>query len=218
MKNLFLLVFSFVLFIIPGWSSAQELSSTEIFLSSRKPALLFEIRDFGLDQYEGGIGMALSGPDQLLWRFSVRGSYNNQTSFESNEHRTRENDRTNWTLGAVFTPTWIIPLDERFVVNLGPSFGYQYGSNVNNSQYMEDGVSTVYRQSNHFNNLLVGVNAGVGITISGRILLLAEYAPQGEYLIYSNSDDEDAVLSGNIYENESFQFSNRVVFTLCFKL
>lgn len=148
---------------------AKEGEKLAVFLADGSPALLFQVNELTLQQWNGGIGMMFSASESMHWRvafsprFSESVSKMTDTSIISQPY---ENSTTTSGVGVSFGPMWVLYRKGEFCFTAGPAFTYMYlrqkfqGSN---SQSREDHI--------------FGLNGsfGAGYALTDGLLMQAEY-------------------------------------------
>lgn len=171
-------------------SAQDSMAVTKNFFNNRSPSLLFHVSNLNLAQYEGGIGMAFYGSDDIQWRLSVGIGFsdsfsesNKESDFNTQRYRNERNEK-NMKLNMSTAPLITF---RRF------DFGFLFWSPVLKINYLRESIDNNYwdslgvhtGESNYKSSswgVSVGGSLGGGITISERITLIGEYRFSIDYM------------------------------------
>lgn len=205
---------------------AQEAQvDTNRFFHNTRPALLFGIQQMELTKYEGGIGCAFYGSDDLLWRISVDISLkqsNNESytstwsNWESNTHST--------SFGLTASPMIVISRYDPGFVFVAPMLSGNYQSSNSTSSTIDSSVSMKRKSESDRWFAAAGIGLGVGIILTDRISLTGEYRIAMSYNKESSENTENgfiqnpALTISNNSEHNNFYQVSYVSFTFLYKL
>lgn len=156
---------------------AQESKvDTTRFFQNTRPALLFGIKKIELTKYEGGIGCAFYGNDELLWRISIDmalekwsnvWNISNMVKNEMNSYST--------SFGVTASPMLVLRRYDPGFVFVAPIVSGNYHSFVSTSVKTDSAATKKETTESDSWSVAAGTGLGVGIILTDRISLTAEY-------------------------------------------
>lgn len=149
---------------------AKDGKRLAVFLADGSPALLFQVNEMTLRQWNGGIGMMFSASESLHWRvaFSPRFSESvSKSTYNSSISQPYENTTTTSGVSISFGPMWVLYRKGEFCFTAGQEFTYVYQREKH--QVSSNSLS----RENH--NFGLSGSFGAGYALTDGLLMQAEY-------------------------------------------
>ncbi len=188
-----------VFMIVPAALHAQEGEKLETFLADGSPALLFQINELTLQQWNGGIGMMFSASEHVHWRVAFSPSFSESVSKLSDTAMYSppyENTTTTSGVSVFFGPMWVLYRREEFCFTAGPEFSYAY--------QMRKYQGTSSSESNEYHTFGLNGSFGAGYALTDGLLMHAEYVLG---IGYGNGTTKESRRSGEM-ESDSWSLAS----------
>ena len=149
---------------------AKEGERLAVFLADGSPALLFQVNELTLQQWNGGIGMMFSASESVHWRvaFSPRFSESvSKSTYNSSSSQPYEYTATTSGVSVSFGPMWVLYRKGEFCFTAGPELTYVY------LREKYQASSNSESRENHTFGLYGSFGAGYALTDG--LMMQAEY-------------------------------------------
>lgn len=149
---------------------AQEGEKLAGFLADGSPALLFQVNELTLQQWNGGIGMMFSASESVHWRVAFSPRFSESVSKLTDTSRFSgpyEDTRTTSGVSVSFGPMWVLYRKGEFCFTAGPEFTYMYLREKYQGSYNSESWE------NH--NFRLNGSFGAGYALTDGLLMHAEY-------------------------------------------
>jgi hypothetical protein len=181
-----ILLTSLLLLLLTTGVRAQDGENLKGFLADDSPALLFELNQLTLTNWNGGVGMMFSASEDLHWRFSISPRVSGRMD-KSSDSTIRTHEGNYSTVGMYIGggPVWVLYRKGDFCFTAGT--GISYGITHMTSEYLEPNSPTEERSSTAHS---IGLNGtfGAGFAVSRVLMLHAEYLFSGSYRYSSDKN------------------------------
>ncbi|MBR9976329.1 MAG: hypothetical protein KFF77_12155 [Bacteroidetes bacterium] len=175
MNKPFRVLIAAVLFVsLSGLALAQEGKDLDAFLGDDSPALLFQVDQLSLGNWNGGIGMMFSSGSTMHWRFALHPRFSDSGSDLTDSLGTNVDDESSaYGMGISISPFWVVSKTTDFFITAGVTGFYRYTSEstINRRRYNPPYIERNFNEQ-YFS---IGGNMGVGWAVSSAIALHGEY-------------------------------------------